>query len=413
MRIMMTASHGGYDPEQKPIGGGAAVCERLAREWAGRSDLSLTIVDGTHLGDIIPSSLGEFAYARFCRDFERLSTKLALDQRPDVVLCHDVSEGPDFEQLARAGIPCVTIFHVDVVSFFCRFYLFGLSPTLANKAWRCLRALPWPDVLRLVFDKQDAAVRFSSRIVLPSPGMVDEISACYRFVSQIDVIPWGAPNVVPAPRKTNHAPVILVLSRLSPEKGHELLFDAIEEGEKRDEIPPGLEIVTCGEPAFMRGPAYAARLKRRAARLRRCTVRFVGHVGGAEKAAHFARADLFVAPSLYESYGLSVIEAMAYGTPVVARRTFGTECVLAGGGGRLIEPGPGEAQRFWAAIRELLKDDETRSRLAAEARANATQHPFSVAADRLLGVLRQAGDLNRSRVAPPPGTRWNASTING
>lgn len=390
MRIMMTASHGGHDPERIPIGGGAAVCERLVRAWAGRPDVSLTLVDGASLVDKIPSALGELDYARFCREFERLSTTLALEQRPDVVLCHDVSEGPDFEQLARAGIPCVTVFHVDVVNFFCRLYLFGLSPVLASAAWRRLRALPMPDVLRIVFDKQEAAVRFSSRVVLPSPGMADEIRTYHPVVSPIEVIPWGAPAVAPPPRTANGAPVILTLSRLSPEKNHELLIDAIEEGEKRGEIPPGLEVVICGEPAFMRGPAYAARLKRRAERLRSCSVRFPGHVGGEEKAAYFAKADLFAAPSRYESYGLSVIEAMAYGVPVVARRTFGTECVLAGGGGRLIEPGPGEAQRFWTAIRDLLNDEATRGHLAAEARANAKSHPFSAAAERLLGVLQQA-----------------------
>src|SRR5271165_5069590 len=218
MRIMMTASHGGHDPERIPIGGGAAVCERLTREWAGRPGVSLTLVDGASLVDAIPSSLGELAYARFCREFERLSTKSALDQRPDVVLCHDVSEGPDFEQLARAGIPCVTVFHVDVVNFFCRLYLFGLSPVLACDAWHRLRALPLPDVLRIVFDKQDAAVRFSSRVVLPSPGMADEIRTYHRVVSPIEVIPWGAPAIVPPRRKRSHAPVILALSRLSPEK---------------------------------------------------------------------------------------------------------------------------------------------------------------------------------------------------
>jgi glycosyltransferase involved in cell wall biosynthesis len=95
---------------------------------------------------------------------------------------------------------------------------------------------------------------------------------------------------------------------------------------------------------------------------------------------------------------------MAYGVPVVARRTFGTECVLAGGGGQLIEPGPGEAQRFWAAIRDLLNDEETRGRLAAEARANAKDHPFSAAAERLLGVLRQVANEGTAKDLPLEGT---------
>ena len=39
------------------------------------------------------------------------------------MLCNDVSEGPDFAALANAGFPVFTIYHVDVVDYFCRIYL--------------------------------------------------------------------------------------------------------------------------------------------------------------------------------------------------------------------------------------------------------------------------------------------------
>lgn len=403
MRVMMTAAHAGYGSERVPLGGAASVCEQLVRQWTGRTDLALTVVGSSKLLDRAPSSLDTREYAQFCRAFGELCTRLVLDQRPDVVVCHDVSEGPDFAALARAGIPCVTIFHVDVVDFFCRIYFRGLPPAKAVSAWRLLRGLPLPETLRLVFDKQEAAVRFSARLVLPSPGMADVIRACFGDVAGIEIVPWGAPVVTPKPQVRGGGPVILTLSRLSPEKGHELLLDALAEGERRGEVPAGLEVVICGAPAFMWGRVYAAELQRRAQRLRDCRVVFAGHAGGAKKAALFARADLFVAPSRYETYCLSLIEAMAHGVPVVARRTYGTEHILATGGGRLVEPGPGQATRFWSAIRDLLANGDARARLAAEARANAERHPFSAAAERLHGILCSvaAGQTRESQFEAP------------
>ena len=56
-----------------------------------------------------------------------------------------------------------------------------------------------------------------------------------------------------------------------------------------------------------------------------------GYVSGDEKKARFAANDIFLAPSRWESFGLTVIEAMAYGLPVVAAASDGVEGVLPDG----------------------------------------------------------------------------------
>lgn len=53
-----------------------------------------------------------------------------------------------------------------------------------------------------------------------------------------------------------------------------------------------------------------------------------GHVDGFEKARCFQQADLFLAPSRWESFGLTVVEAMAWGVPVVAAASDGVRGVL-------------------------------------------------------------------------------------
>ncbi|MEW6282052.1 MAG: hypothetical protein AB1758_25835, partial [Candidatus Eremiobacterota bacterium] len=192
--LVMCAAHAGYDSESQPLGGGAAIAERLGRAWAGRAGLlvvgsgpvppadleycQVDLLDGRH-----PATLNEWQYARFCRRFERATTDLILARarrHEVVVLTHDISEGPDFGALARHGVACFPILHVDVVEFFCRMYLRGLvPPELAVRFHRLLRWLPWPDLLRLVFDKQADAVDFCPGLVVPSEGMVRVLRQCY------------------------------------------------------------------------------------------------------------------------------------------------------------------------------------------------------------------------------------------
>jgi glycosyltransferase involved in cell wall biosynthesis len=56
-----------------------------------------------------------------------------------------------------------------------------------------------------------------------------------------------------------------------------------------------------------------------------------GYVSGDEKNAHYLANDLFLAPSRWESFGLTVIEAMAHGLPIVAAASDGVEGVLPDG----------------------------------------------------------------------------------
>ncbi len=57
-------------------------------------------------------------------------------------------------------------------------------------------------------------------------------------------------------------------------------------------------------------------------------LRWIGHVDEADKPALYRLADVFVAPSLYEGFGLAALEAMASGTPVVASSALVFEEVL-------------------------------------------------------------------------------------
>ena len=80
----------------------------------------------------------------------------------------------------------------------------------------------------------------------------------------------------------------------------------------------------------------------------------------------YARADVVVLPSRYESFGLVMVEAMMHGKPLVSTDTSGVrEVVRNGVDGLLVAPG--DVDSWSSAIRRLLDDPAVRGERSAEA----------------------------------------------
>ena len=96
-------------------------------------------------------------------------------------------------------------------------------------------------------------------------------------------------------------------------------------------------------------------------------VRFTGGIRERRDLARlFAAADVFVSASLMETYGLTLVEAMACGTPVVAFRVGGIpEAAPDGQAGILCEPS--DETEFLAAIEKLRRDPQLRDQLGTAA----------------------------------------------
>jgi glycosyltransferase involved in cell wall biosynthesis len=372
-------------------------------EWGRTQPFELHAITPAILGTEAPSGADltrydESRYAAFSRAFERAATEEILRHNPEdtVVLSNDISEGPDFRALAARGFRVFTIFHVDVVDYVAALYFRGwIAPETTVRWYRHLRPV-MPAMASLVWAKQEAVVEASAGLIVPSPRMRDVILRCYPHCppEKIHVLPWGNwhstepadPAAVDALRTEFAVPrdaqVLLTLSRISPEKGQDLLLESLLEWERSNAPDKPVYLFICGEPAFMQGQRHMASLRTLAAKLRHVRVIFPGHVTGARKRAFFGLADLYVFPSRHESYGLTLMEAMACGLPSVCLDTHGARSVMRPEFGAIVKRG-----ELATAVMTLLQNGATRARMSAAARAFAEQDRFSAHAARLAGIL--------------------------
>ncbi len=114
-------------------------------------------------------------------------------------------------------------------------------------------------------------------------------------------------------------------------------------------------------------------------------VRFAGFVQDDEQALWYSSATVFAFPSLYEGFGLPLLEAMACGTPVVASRASSLPEVV-GDAGLLVDPS--SSDELSAALRQILEDDDQRAALAAAGLARAQTFSWRRTAAETIQVYR-------------------------
>ncbi|MBF6592138.1 MAG: glycosyltransferase family 1 protein [Ktedonobacterales bacterium] len=282
--------------------------------------------------------------------------------RPDIV--HVV----DPMALGAAGIrwarrlraPLLASYHTNLAEYCTHFHM-GM---LAGPVWA---------YRRMLHNQCDATL-------CPSPSTMLQLHR--RGFSQLGV--WGrgvdASLFHPARRSMawrtrmtggDTRPILLYVGRLSHEKNLEILaraFCSLRDLEA--------QLVIVGD-----GPARA-QLERLLAGQ---PVTFTGYLRGEALATAYASADLFAFPSLTETFGQVVLEAMASGLPVVAFDAEGVcDLVSSERTGYLVRPG--DADGFASALRTLMSTPEPRLRLGICARLHAEQRAWGQVMDELIQV---------------------------
>ncbi len=184
------------------------------------------------------------------------------------------------------------------------------------------------------------------------------------------------------------APVFLVVGRVAAEKNVELALRAFAAARRER---PDARMVVVGD-----GPARA-RLEKQFPE-----ARFVGVRRGADLAAHYASADVFLFPSLTDTFGNVVMEALASALPVVAFDcAAASEHVVDGLSGRIALPGDEPA--FLAAVRELaLADPQALAPMREAAVAAARRAGWDEVLQRFEARLEDTVDAIEATAAAVP-----------
>jgi glycosyltransferase involved in cell wall biosynthesis len=124
-------------------------------------------------------------------------------------------------------------------------------------------------------------------------------------------------------------------------------------------------------------------------------VRFLGHVPEPELPALYSGAEALIMPSLYEGFGLPLLEAMACGAPVISS-TAGGLTEAAGGAALLFDPLDSVA--LAGCVELVLCDTSLRESLRTKGFERAEGFPWRLTAERIWAVLeqeRQGGAKNQ------------------
>ena len=295
----------------------------------------------------------------------------------------------------------------------------------AFRAVPVLRAAA-PDAVLVLHMHAEWLSQLPARTVESAAGAADAVLGCSdhvtararaalpRLADRCHTLPNGVDleAFAPAQDRPERAGCRLVaVGRLSPEKGLHVLVDALDAVLERvpgvsltlvgDEAPVPLEmLVDLSDDPRVRalrrfhGRPYRDALLERATPRARAALELTGPLDHAATAAVLRDADVLVNPSLSESFGLSVLEGMAAGLPVVAARTGGMpELVRDGVSGLLVEPDDPAA--LAEAVARLAGDPGLRRRFGAAGRELAQGYSWDAAVAR----LREIYAASRGRAA--------------
>ncbi|MGC4759683.1 glycosyltransferase [Micromonospora trifolii] len=238
--------------------------------------------------------------------------------------------------------------------------------------------------------------RSVDRIVAQCRDEVGELVRMGVPRSRMTVVPSGvnlatfAPLGPAADREPGRAR-ILTVGRLVERKGFQTVIRAME-------LVPGAECVVVGGPpeGLLETDPYARRLR---ALAESCgvadRVHLVGAVPREEMGRWYRSADLLVAAPWYEPFGLTPLEAMACGVPVVGTAVGGIrDTVVDGTTGDLVPARDPHA--LATAIQGLLDDRIRRFAYATAARERARErYSWAATAERLVEVYSEVAAVRR------------------
>jgi glycosyltransferase involved in cell wall biosynthesis len=293
----------------------------------------------------------------------RRAAELRAQGRRPVGWCHGYETAGAAAALRSTGAPTVAVVHYSIAQESLydlgladdpvrRRAVGGLLPAMLSTAIRpSLRphfvrasslgaraggALPLPRVLKLQLDKLAMERRLladADRVVAVGESFAGALGALYPSCrSKISWCYAGAPEPRDrAPRAGADRLRLLMVGRPSLQKGWDYAAEALLLLERHSPgLADRLELTAVGGLGNWDGPpsVYADNVLARFGELRRVRLENAGHLAAADLGARYAAADVLLHPSVFEPFGLVIVEAMRQGCLVLASDTDGPRDLL-------------------------------------------------------------------------------------
>lgn len=225
------------------------------------------------------------------------------------------------------------------------------------------------------------AERFADAVVTPTHAVAEVLAENFAFGDRLRVI-GGAPSSrlrpMPDDRERReriglHGDYLLTVAGLDPRKGLEVLIEAL------GRVPDIKLAVVGAAPGDAEG--IAERARDRGVDAERVVV--LDALDDDDLAAVLQGATAFLQASRAEGFGLALVEALAFGLPVIHSDVPALLEVAADAGITVSRDEPDEAERYAAAIQQVLDDAELRERLSLGARDRSRAFSWRDSAEKV------------------------------
>lgn len=247
-------------------------------------------------------------------------------------------------------------------------------------------------------------IRSADRIVAATPAEREQLEQLYQTpADKIVIVPPGVDTsrFYPIPQDEARAVIdvprgdqmLLFVGRIEPLKGVDILIEALA--------------CMVHSPVFGKYPHYLAiiggdpdvppeQMTAEMARLQALSrelgleelVIFLGKRSQDSLPYYYSAADVLVMPSLYESFGMVALEAMACGTPVVASRVGGLAYLVQDGVTGFHVP-DGNARALCDTLERLVQDETLRRRMGRQAAEYARGYAWEKIAPRIVDIYQE------------------------
>lgn len=228
------------------------------------------------------------------------------------------------------------------------------------------------------------------RVITVSESSRKEIIKRFKGTfSSVDVINPGIAHGGTQRVAKSKYPLLLYVGRLKPYKNVDLAIKAFATIAK---FYPTARFVIAGtgecQPK-LKALARKLKLERR--------VRFLGRVTESKKMQLYAKAWVLLQPSMLEGWGMTVIEANACGTPVIASKVSGLiDSIIHNKTGVLVKKG--SIEEFIAAITTLLANDAVRERFSENARLWSKKFSWQKSALAFMVLLHKDEAMSKKQI---------------